>query len=366
MSVKNYLPRSFTIFRKDILFKHRYEHLREHVIENSLSIRHLDCVPDGFLSNDPEGALFHRGFQAAEIPGFLFGYYEVSRDGKVISILPYFVMDFALSTMLPEGRLKNWLDKIGNIGKIKIACVGHPSSDLGHIDGEVTADILAIVNHELQKKAKLIAYKGFTDNLPLKKFVKVPGLPVALLKWKNDYWSELRSNARYQLKKKLKQAQHLRITECDTLTRELAEKIYLLYLNTYNRAAIKFEKLNVNYFLNTNNISKYILFYEGETLIGFCQLIPKKPRVTFRYIGLDYDKSYKYGVYFLLFLQSIDFCLREGYTELESGATSYEYKKLIGSELVETYVYYRHSNFLAHWILDKIKWILAPSASELQ
>jgi hypothetical protein len=69
---------------------------------------------------------------------------------------------------------------------------------------------------------------------------------------------------------------------------------------------------------------------------------------------------------FLLFIKAIEYCLRDGFTELESGATSYEYKKLIGSEIVNTFVYYRHKQPIAHWLLNKVNFLLAPSATELK
>jgi hypothetical protein len=273
-------------------------------VENILRIEELSKAPDGFLEHDPEDAQFHRAFQAACTSEFQFGYFAIYRDEHRISIVPYFLMDFALNTMLPEGFLKKLFDRLAGGLKLKVACVGHPSSDFGRIHGEISAEVLELVNQQLFKKSKLVAYKGFSKDLPLKGYVQVPGLPVALLTIKGDYWSQLRSNPRHQIKKKLKQAQYLRIEECDFISSVQVQKIYELYLNTYQRAVVKLEKLNLPYFAETASISKYLLFYEGENMIGFCQLFRKKPRVTFRYIGLDYERSQKYGVYFFTLYKS--------------------------------------------------------------
>jgi hypothetical protein len=335
----------------------------------SLVVRHLARAPDGFLADDPEDVHFHRAWQDANIPGFSnVGYYAVYRGSDCVAVVPYFVFYFPFATMFPDGSLlKRCMNAIGKRGLgLTVACVGHPSSDLGHIHGEISAEVLDAVNRELFKITSLVAYKGFAEDFPLKGFVKAKGLPVGLLTIVGDYWSQLRANARYQLKKKLRLASHLRVEECDSIDKGLAENIYRLYLNTYERAKVKLERLTLDYFIETAAFSKYLLFYEGEHLLGFCQLFLKKPRITLRYVGLDYERSQQYGVYFLLFLEAINVCLREGYAELEVGATSYDYKRHIGCEIMPTWVYYHHANPFANYILGKIKFILEPGASELE
>lgn len=327
-----------------------------------LRIEHQDQAPEDFLLDDPEDGSYHRAFQAAQVPGFTFGYF-VAWDGQERkAVLPYFLMDFRLNTMLPDGRTKQVLGFL----KFKVACVGHPSTDLGHMEGHPTAEMLDGINRMLSKRASLVAYKGFGPNMPLPGFVRVRGLPVAILKIEGDYWSNLSSERRNNLKRKLRKADRLIILEKEGLTDEEANEVYQLYLKTYEKAEIKFERLTVAYFIRTSKISKHLLFYENGKLIGFVQLICKRPRMVLRYLGLDYERSHEYGLYFVLFLKAIELCVRDGYTELESGATSYDFKRRIGSDIVETSVYYRHNNPLLHWFLSKVKFLLEPSEAELQ
>ena len=328
-----------------------------------LRLEHLDIAPDDFLAHEADDAYFHRAFQAAKVPpGFTIGYYAVYRNDLRVSVVPYFVMDFPFNTMLPEGLLKrsaSWL-------KLRMVSVGHPSSDFGSIHGEISAEVLELVNRELSKKAKLLVYKGFGDQLPLEGFVRVSGLPNAVLSIQGDYWSHLSHSKRKSLKKKLKQGEHLRVEEWDAVSPSQAEQLRALYLNVYEQAATKFECLNVAYFKEMAPLSKYVVFYEGDALIGFVQLSRKKPRMMASYGGMDYERGQHYGLYFLLALKAIEVAVRDGFTYIEFGPSSYAYKKLLGCELNETSVYFYHCNPLIHRMLRMFKFMFEPTAEELK
>jgi hypothetical protein len=50
---------------------------------------------------------------------------------------------------------------------------------------------------------------------------------------------------------------------------------------------------------------------------------------------------------------------------MELGVTSYHFKHLLGGKLVETSLYFRHKNYLANWLLGKLKFLLEPEVDEL-
>lgn len=327
-----------------------------------LRIEDLNRAPEGFLTGDPEGTSYHRAFQAAGLPDFEFGYHAVWRGAERVAVVPYFIMNFRLTTMLGASGLARWLGWV----RFKIACVGHPSTDIGRIDGEVSEQVLAAVNAQLARKAALVAYKGFDGNLPLPGFVRAKGLPVAVLDVPQDYWRTIGTDRRNNFKQKLRQGQRLTVIEREGCDDVLAESLFRLYLQTYERAPIKFELLTQNYFTATANISRYLLFYEGDRLVGFVQLICKERRMVFRYIGMDYERNRQYGLYFLLFLKGIEICLRDGFTEMECGPTSYDFKRRLGCRMQETFVYYRHRNPFVHRLLGLARPLLEPSEAELR
>lgn len=322
-----------------------------------LTIEHLTAPPEGFLASFPEDGPFYQAFQDARVECFDLGCLAVSRNGTRIAVAPYFLMDFQLGTMLPDSWLGSLLSRI----TIRIACVGHPSVDLGQIDGELSAPVLEIINRELAKYAPLVSYKGFGHDLPLGAgFVRARGLSVPVLKIEGDYYSRLKSNRRNYLKRKMKLASGLKCEERDDLPDELVPLVYRLYLNVYQNAELRFERLNMDYFYRTKAISKWLLFYEADTLIGFTQVLCRNGRMVHKYIGMDYAQSRKHGLYFMLFLKAIDACVRDGLTELELGVTAYDFKKKLGGDLVETHLYYRHNNRILNWLLGKFYFLLEP------
>ena len=327
-----------------------------------LRIEDLTVPPEAFLHDEPEGGEYYQAIQMAGLDGFRFGYFAVYRAGRLVTVAPYFVMDFRLNTLLPNGWMKRSLNWI----RFKLACIGNPIADFGRIHGEASAEILAAINGELAKKGSLLAYKGFGKDLPLPGFMSAMGLPVPVLALGPDYYQAMKSDRRNLLKRKLKKSAALRYEECTGLPQHLVAKVYELYLNTYHKAELKFEKLTAEYFVNTSALSHYLLFFLEDELIGFTQLIGKGHQLVNRYIGLDYGKSNDYGLYFAMFIRAVDFGIREGFSEIELSPTAYEFKRILGACQYPTWNYYRHTNPLFNWLLGKLRSVLEPSESELR
>jgi hypothetical protein len=264
--------------------------------------------------------------------------------------------------MLPDGWLKNSLSWV----KFRIACIGHPSTDFGFIDGESSAEVLALINTQLRDKAPLVAYKGFADHLPLPGFVNVRGLPVCMLDIQGDYYSGLDRRRRKDFRKKLQAASTLRVEEYRTLPDHLLLQVHRLYLNTLEQSPVRFETLTPEYFREVAGIGRFQLYFEGERLIGFLQMLLHENKANLKYMGMDYQRNRPYFLYFVMCLRALETCMAAGCTQFEMGASSYHVKHLMGCRQVETRVYYRHRNALANWLLGKLKFMLEPTVEELR
>lgn len=327
-----------------------------------LCVIELDSPPDDFLPREPEGAAFHKAFLAANIAGFRCGYLAVSRVGMRIAVVPYFLGTYSLGTLLPDGLLKKTLSWI----KFRYACVGHPSTDFGMIDGEMSAEVLTLINATLSEKAPLVAYKGFTDGLPLKGFTTTAGLPVAVLTVKGDYYSMLDGHRRNDFRHKLQAASALRFEQYDTLPEPLLPAVYQLYLETLNHARVRFEILTPAYFSAMAGLGKFHLYFEGERLIGFLQILIRGKKANLKYMGMDPLRNRKYFLYFAMCLRGIEAGTAAGCTCIELGVSSYQAKHLMGCELIATRIYYRHSNALIHWLLDRCRFMLEQGSDKLR
>ena len=327
-----------------------------------LTIEHASDVPEDFLIDDPEGGAFYRAYGRARVPGFELGCFIVKREGRTVTTAPFFIMKLSLSTMMSQGILKKLL---GNIA-LKVVFVGHPSADIGHIQGEQSAEVLELINSELRKLAPLVSYKGFDGSLPVKKFNKVIGLPVPVLDVPPDYWARLKHKVRTDLKRKLKVSAGLRLLETDGLPDEHLQRVHELYRQTCDNADIQFEQLNAEYFRESASLSKYIFYFEGDLMVGFHQLLCSEKIMYCKYIGMDYTRSRQYKLYFALMLEAINICIRDGIRQIDFGVTSYAFKRHVGSDLHQTFNYFQHRNACANAILKRISFLLEPGESELR
>jgi hypothetical protein len=326
----------------------------------SLSLHITTHAPEGFLSEYPLGEKFYASIGHKEIPDFEFGYLVAQRDGFPEAIIPYFVTRFKFNTMLNEGWLKN---AMGNLG-LPIACIGHPVAPFGRIDGKVSDELFKQVFEVLKTRAPLVALKGFGPDLPATGFAKVIGLPVAVLKLHENFWQMLKSNRR-NLKRKMKAASDLRFETVTGLPEEYREQVFRLYLNSYNKAEVRFECLSAEYFKSTALLSTYLLVYMGEEIVGFIQMIQKGKRMAALYMGLEYSVNKKLGVYFAMTMKAVEYAIARGCSEIELGETNYSFKKALGSDLIDTWVYFRHRNIFANYILARFAFLFAPSQKDL-
>ncbi|SEA41706.1 GNAT family N-acetyltransferase [Variovorax sp. YR216] len=325
-------------------------------------VERVENVPLDFLIDSPEGGAFYRAYARARVPGFELGCLIVKREGQAVATAPFFTMKLPLNTMMPPGLLKKLLGGLA----LRIALVGHPSADIGHIEGEQSAEVLEAINSELRKLAPLVSYKGFDGNLALKNFNKVVGLPVPVLEVSPDYWARLKHKVRTDLKRKLKASAGLRLAEVDGLPPEHLLRVHELYRQTCDNAPIQFEQLNVEYFRESASSSKYLFYFEGDTMIGFHQLMCSEEIMYCKYIGMDYGKSQHYKLYFALMLQAVNICIRDGIRKIDFGVTSYAFKRHVGSEMHPTFNYFQHRSAFVNAILKRLSFLLEPSDSELR
>ena len=219
----------------------------------------------------------------------------------------------------------------------------------------------------MRRKAPIVAYKGFADDLPATGFVRVAGLPVAVLHFEGDFWNNLHGHkTRNDIRRKLKASSVLRFEAHDGMPVEYLERVRQLYLNTRNRSPIQFECLSAEYFLNTSQLSIYVLAFLNDQLVGFAQMLPKGDKVVGKYLGMDYTISREHDLYFALYLHALEICTQRGYKEIEFGETSYHFKKELGCELVDVWHYYRHRNPIVHALLSRFAFLLEPSDNELR
>jgi hypothetical protein len=315
-----------------------------------VSVVELTDPPEGFLAGELEGRDFYKAFQDARIENFDLGYLQAWREGRVIATAPFFTTRYRINTTMKGGWLKRLLSPFW----LRIACIGHPLADYGAIDGEISREVLEAFNRKIAEKAAIISYKDFPPSLPLAGFAIEPSLPVAALEVDEGWWTGLKQHVRSDFRRRLRKAQALRIEVVDGYPAHIGGRIYELYENVHRRGEFSFEKLNRKFFELVGPFSRYVLYWEGDVLIGFSLLMCKGNRMHYKYLGMDYERGRRHGLYFIMSLSHIEMCLREGYRIYQTGSTSYEFKQRLGSKLHLVYLYYRHRNPVMNWAIRKL------------
>ena len=311
-------------------------------------VEELAEAPPGFLEDDLEGEALYRAFAEAGVENFEVGYLRVWRDGAPVATAPYFRTPYAINTTLPRG----WLRRLLSPFWIGMAAVGSPVADYGRIDGETSSEVLEALNAALAKKAPIIAYKDFPPGMPLRGFSSEPGLPVAVLEIKGDFYSGLKQHVRSDFRRRMRKAAALRIEEHDGYPAFVGARLYALYLEVLEHSEFSLERLTPAFFEKLGTISKYVLYWEGAELIGFSLLLCGRGRMHYKYLGMDYARGRPHGLYFIMCLSHIELCLRDGITTYQTGATSYPFKQRLGSTLEPVKLYFKHRNPVLNWLVQ--------------
>lgn len=340
--------------------------------------KYEEAIWDRLLPDDAESYRYHLAFDLSKVAGFRTGYAAVRRGGIVVCLAPYFITDYRLDSTV-QGALKRFTNKLHGIAPglltLRLLCVGSPVTDsckLGTTrDYPFDTDMIAALHEELEQiaaheGASVIAFKDILETdakrlaQPLQQagFSQVENMPVATnsigFASLDQYLETLSYAMRKNLRRKRKALQHVQIEEYDGMPPDL-DAIYQLYLNCYERSELQFEKLTPQFFesiaaLMPHNC-RFVLYRAEGRLIGFNLLLHRDGVLLDKYIGLDYELSHKYQLYFLSWLHNIEMAIRDGFHTFQSGQAAYETKIRLGSELQQTHVFFRHRNPLFNPLL---------------
>lgn len=359
----------------------------KYTTESSFSAAKFDeVVWDRVLPNDAESYRYHLAFEIAKVKGFKTAYVAVKRGGIIVCIAPYFITDYRLDTTV-QGLLKKGFNTISgyfpNLLTVKLLCVGSPITDSCKIgistDYPFDGDMLIALNAALKniadrEKISVIAYKDVIENqaqlfkAPLRAlgFSQIDNMPVAsnLIQYANleAYLNSLSYTMRKNLRRKLKSLLQVRIEEFNGAPPDMSA-IYALYLQTYEKSELKFEKLTLAFFesiagLMPNN-TRFVLYYAENQLIAFNCLLHRDGVLLDKYIGMHPVLAQKYNIYFLSWLHNIEMCIRDGFHTFQSGQAAYETKLKLGASLTPTFIFFKHKNRFLNQLLKLASRVLA-------
>lgn len=322
--------------------------------------------------------------EEGEAGEFSFGYLLGKEKNNLVLILPFFVMDFPLTMLLPgclhkaAGLFNRWL-------KLKVLFIGSPTTEgfsMGlspEADLETTLDKAAKKLREFAKNEKILGmafynlsskYLKLAEYLKTKKFIKMETLPTTTIDIKaasfEEYIQNLGKNTRKDLKKKLRRSQELaRLrTEERSDIGAIIDDVYKLYMNNFNDADVHFETLTKRFFLdickNMPGVAKYFITYDKDKIVAFNLCLVKGNTFIDKFIGFDYSVAHKYHLYYTTFCHNMGWCIAEGLKVYQPGFSDYHPKIRLGAELVRLDIYAQAFNPFLNSIIRLISPLIEP------
>lgn len=339
----------------------------------------------------PESWNFHKTIEETLTGQFKFYYAAAYRDSRVVCILPCFVMDYPLDTTImgplekPAGKLIALLRRfIPRFFTLRMLICGSPTGE-GKIglppSGEYRKLLVPMVRRleevAAREKAGTLMFKdfpeqynAFLDPLEQASFHKIRSYPLVELDIRfndfEEYFSTLSRPTKKDLKRKFRKAdsEAALTMEVRSGAGEHLDEIYRLYLATYEKSPVKFEKVTKDFFLkisgNMPEETRYFLWFRGGKLVAFDLCLVSDGLLIDEYVGMDYGVAYDLHLYFATFRDIVRWCIGNGVRKYKSGALNYDPKKRLDLDFLPQSIFMRHKNRLMNFFLGILTRSLKP------
>lgn len=338
----------------------------------------------------------HRYYEIVEDTlrqGFEYRYFLI-RDGSgaVQAIQPFFLHDQdLLAGTSPRiaaltAAVRRWWPRFMLLRTLMVGC----AAGEGHLDASddaskrQLAQTLAarIVKHAREMGAPLIVLKEFPatyrEQLACflrRGFTRLPSLPMARLglgyKSFDDYMTKaLSAYTRKDLRRKFRRAARGNDIEMSVLTdiTPIVDEVYPLYLNVYERAPLRFEKLTKEYLCELGrrmpDKTRYFTWRRDGRLVAVNLCLIHDDEICAEYIGLDYTVAFDLSLYFLVVRDVVAWAIDHGYKSYESTCGGYDPKKHLRFLLEPLDLYVRHTGGVFNLALSLILPLIGPTRYE--
>jgi hypothetical protein len=328
-----------------------------------------------------EGKWWYEVFEQSGLEGqFAFLYAVVEREGRAVGLAPMFVADVPIELVVPD-ELFPVFKGIGRMFPGVMAqrtlFVGSPCADEGAVailEGEDRVAVLAAIASEMPRiarrhKAFMLVWKDAPEALcaDMAKaarrtgFFSTPSYPGAEARFptgrKADFLAAMKASHRQQLKRKLRrsvEAADLSVEVVQAPGQGVLEEIFALFLQTYEKAVTRFERLDLRFFerVAIEPRAHFLLLRDRGSgrLAAFMLLFDLGDTVINKFIGIDYARPKDEMLYFRLTDAAIDWAIAKGATRLQSGQTGYRVKIELGHALTPLNNFGRHRIWPIHVI----------------
>jgi hypothetical protein len=338
----------------------------------------------------------HRYYELVEDaiePRFEHRYFAIRNGaGEICAIQPFFILDqdvlagtSASITAIAEAVRRVW-PRFLRMRTLMVGC----AAGEGHLDGRdaaaraSNAKLLtgAIVRHARALKAHLIVLKefpaGYRELLECFRqegFARVPSLPMVrlCLDYANfdDYMKKaIGRSSRSNLRRNLRAADFgapIEMTVLSDIT-PIIDDVYPLYLEVYERAKQRFEKLTKEFLCGLGRRmperTRFFVWRREGRVVAFTVCLIEGDAICSEYLGFDYSVALDLHLYFLAFRDIISWAIANGFKWYRSTGLNYDPKLRLGCLLDPLDLYVRHRSTAVNAVLRRIMPLLEPTRAD--
>jgi hypothetical protein len=226
--------------------------------------------------------------------------------------------------------------------------------------------------------ASLIVLKEFPSSLRAEldvflqhgytRFASMPYVSLDLdFKDFDAHLSSLRGDVRYDFRRKFRAERRYPPLSMEIVTdiSSRLDDLYPLYLQVYERASRRFEKLTPDYFRRLGrempDRSRFFIWTMSGRPVGFYSCLVHGGDLWIDYLGMDYSVALDLHLYFLMKRDAINWACRNGLRRYCGGPLNYDPKLRLGCRLQPMDLYAAHVNPLLNSVLGKVGPWLSPA-----
>lgn len=331
---------------------------------------------------------YQKTLEESRLKEFSISYLTVKRANKLVAIIPFFTMDFSLTTFI-RGPLQRAIFAIRKIFKrfliMRLIFVGSPTAEelyIGISKEENKPELFSKTFEKLYefsrfKKIKtIIIYNVNNKHSELSKYLLKHGftvmedLPTTRLEIKEKsleaYIANLGPSTRKDVRRKLRKSAELAKLETEITDNidNVIDEIYQLYMNNFNDSDIRFEILTPHFFLNIcrnmPGVAKYFITRCEGKIVAFNLCFIKGDTCIDKFIGFNYDFALKYHLYYTTFCHNIDWCIKNNIRFYQPGQGDYDAKIRLGASLLPLFIYIKSFNPALNLLMKPIIKLIEP------
>jgi len=338
----------------------------------------------------------HRYYRIVEetiLQGFDYRYFVLEDgDGHVRAVQPFFLLDQDLL----GGAGKTIRRLAGGVRKVfprflflRTLMVGCAAGE-GHFDGDgngKAAWVATSLHAVLQSYARRLGaalvvmkefpstYRGPMRGMATNGFTRIPSFPMTRLRidfpdFETYLAKTLSKNARKSVRRNLREAETAGRIEMDVVTdvSPFIDEVYPLYLQVFERAKLRFEKLTKEYLCRLGrempDKARFFVWRLKGRAVAFAVTMVHGDALYDLYLGMEYPLALELHLYFYTFRDVLNWMLARGLKRYCSTPLGYDPKLRLGCDLMPLDLYVRHRSGLINFFMKRILPVLEPTRND--